>query len=125
MKMKRPLRIILTIGTLFMAGAFTAAQAAELVLWHAYRGAEKSAIEKVAKLYESKMPGGKVTPLHTPYDASADKITASVPRGRGPDVFIYAQDRLGGWIESGKTVEPIGFFMGEATQKQVPPGVVD
>ncbi len=52
--MKQPLRTILVIGTLLMAGIFTAAQAAELVLWHAYRGAEKTAIEKVAKLYETK-----------------------------------------------------------------------
>jgi arabinogalactan oligomer/maltooligosaccharide transport system substrate-binding protein len=121
--MKQLLRTIL-IGTLFMAGIFTAAQAAELVLWHAYRGAEKTAIEKVAKLYETKK-GVKVTTLAIPYDAYADKITASVPRGKGPDVFIYAQDRLGGWIESGKTVEPIGFYMDEATQKQFLPGMMD
>lgn len=124
--MKRPLRIILLIGAFFMAAAFTA-QAAELVLWHAYRGAEKNAIEKVAKMYETKMAsqGIKVTTLAIPYDAYADKITASVPRGKGPDVFIYAQDRLGGWIESGKTVEPIGFFMDEATKKQFLPGMLD
>jgi arabinogalactan oligomer/maltooligosaccharide transport system substrate-binding protein len=123
MKMKRPLRIILLIGTWFMASAFTA-QATELVLWHAYRGAEKAAIEKVAKLY-GQQSGVKVTTLAIPYDAYADKITASVPRGKGPDVFIYAQDRLGGWIESGKTVEPIGFFMDEGTQNQFLPGMLD
>ncbi len=66
-----------------------------------------------------------MTTLAIPYDAYADKITASVPRGKGPDVFIYAQDRLGGWIESGKTVEPIGFYMDEATQKQFLPGMMD
>jgi len=116
-------RIILLIGTLFMAGAFTA-QATELVLWHAYRGAEKTAIEKVARLYQQQS-GVRVTTLAIPYDAYADKITASVPRGKGPDVFIYAQDRLGGWIESGKTVEPIGFFMDDATTQQFLPGMLD
>jgi arabinogalactan oligomer / maltooligosaccharide transport system substrate-binding protein len=49
-----------------------------------------------------------------PYDAYADKITAAVPRGKGPDVFIYAQDRLGGWVEAGNTIEPIDFFLDEA-----------
>jgi arabinogalactan oligomer/maltooligosaccharide transport system substrate-binding protein len=44
----------------------------------------------------------------------ADKITAAVPRGKGPDVFIYAQDRLGGWVEAGNTIEPIDFFLDEA-----------
>ena len=122
--MKQRLKIILATGLLLMAGIFTAAQAADLVVWHAYRGAEKTAFEKVAKLYETKK-GIKVTTLAIPYDAYADKITASVPRGKGPDVFIYAQDRLGGWIESGKTVEPIGFYIDDATMKQFLPGMMD
>ena len=122
--MKQRLKIILATGVLLMAGIVTAAQAADLVVWHAYRGAEKTAFEKVAKLYETKK-GIKVTTLAIPYDAYADKITASVPRGKGPDVFIYAQDRLGGWIESGKTVEPIGFYVDEATHKQFLPGMMD
>jgi arabinogalactan oligomer/maltooligosaccharide transport system substrate-binding protein len=53
----------------------------------------------------------KVTTLAVPYDAFADKITAAVPRGKGPDVFIFAQDRLGGWIAAGNTVEPLDFFL--------------
>lgn len=125
--MKRLLQIIFAAGVLFIAGMFSAAQAAELIVWHAYRGAEKTAFEKVAKLYETKMAGKgiTVTTLAIPYDAYADKISASVPRGKGPDVFIYAQDRLGGWIESGKTVEPIGFFMDDATRAQFLPGMLD
>src|SRR5512134_3450517 len=116
--MKRQLQMIFATGSFFIAGIFSMAQATELVLWHAYRGAEKAAIEKVAKLYETKMAGQgiKMTTLAIPYDAYADKISASVPRGKGPDVFIYAQDRLGGWIEAGKTVEPIGFFLDDATK---------
>jgi arabinogalactan oligomer/maltooligosaccharide transport system substrate-binding protein len=49
-----------------------------------------------------------------PYDAFADKITAAVPRGKGPDVFIFAQDRLGGWVAAGNTVEPLDFFLNPA-----------
>jgi arabinogalactan oligomer/maltooligosaccharide transport system substrate-binding protein len=84
----------------------------ELVVWHAYRGAEKAAFEKVVAEY-NKAKGGsvKVSGLAVPYDAYADKITAAVPRGKGPDVFIYAQDRLGGWIEAGNTIEPLDFFL--------------
>lgn len=125
--MKRQLQMIFATGSFFIAGIFSMAQATELVLWHAYRGAEKAAIEKVAKLYETKMAGQgiKMTTLAIPYDAYADKISASVPRGKGPDVFIYAQDRLGGWIEAGKTVEPIGFFMDDATRNQFLPNMLD
>ena len=89
----------------------------EVVVWHAYRAEEKAALEKVVAAYNATVAGKgiKVTTLAVPYDAFADKITAAVPRGKGPDVFIYAQDRLGGWIEAGKTVEPIDFFLDKAT----------
>jgi arabinogalactan oligomer/maltooligosaccharide transport system substrate-binding protein len=125
--MKRNMQIIFAAGALLIACVFSVAQAVELVVWHAYRGAEKAAFEKVAKLYETENAGKgiKVTTLAIPYDAYADKISAAVPRGKGPDVFIYAQDRLGGWIESGKTVEPIGFYMDDATRKQFLPGMLD
>jgi arabinogalactan oligomer/maltooligosaccharide transport system substrate-binding protein len=96
------------------------------VVWHAYRGAEKAAFEKVVGMFE-KSPGAKgmkVSTLAIPYDAYADKISAAVPRGKGPDVFIYAQDRLGGWIEAGKTVEPIDFFVDKATRDSLLPGML-
>jgi arabinogalactan oligomer/maltooligosaccharide transport system substrate-binding protein len=90
----------------------------ELVLWHAYRGEEKAALEAVIGQYNaaSAAKGVKVTTLAVPYDAFADRITAAVPRGKGPDLFIYAQDRLGGWIEAGNTVEPVDFFLDDATR---------
>lgn len=124
----RKVRVLVrTASLLLMAGFMAGASAAELLVWHAYRGGEKAAFEKVAKLYETKMAaqGLQVTTLAIPYDAYADKISASVPRGKGPDVFIYAQDRLGGWIESGKTVEPIDFFMDKPTREQFLPGMLD
>ncbi|HEX2224125.1 MAG TPA: extracellular solute-binding protein [Thermoanaerobaculia bacterium] len=83
----------------------------EIVVWHGYRGDEKTAFEKVVAQYNQAAKGVKVTTLAVPYDAFADKITAAVPRGKGPDVFIFAQDRLGGWIAAGNTVEPLDFFL--------------
>jgi arabinogalactan oligomer/maltooligosaccharide transport system substrate-binding protein len=92
------------------------ASAADLVVWHSYRAGERAAIEKVAAAYNAAHPGTKVTLLAVPFDAIADKISAAVPRGKGPDIFIYAQDRLGGWIEAGNTIEPIDFFLDDATK---------
>lgn len=115
-----------TAALAFSAGAF-AQGANELVVWHAYRGSEKAAFEKVVEMFE-KTPaakGQKVSTLAIPYDAYADKISAAVPRGKGPDVFIYAQDRLGGWIEAGKTVEPIDFFVDKAVKDRLLPGMLD
>jgi arabinogalactan oligomer / maltooligosaccharide transport system substrate-binding protein len=114
---------LLTVGS----SAVWAQAAGELVVWHAYRGAEKAAFEKVVGMFE-KSPGAKgakVSTLAIPYDAYADKISAAVPRGKGPDLFIYAQDRLGGWIEAGKTVEPIDFFIDKPTRERLLPGMLD
>ncbi|MFN7967277.1 MAG: extracellular solute-binding protein [Acidobacteriota bacterium] len=97
--------------TLMLIGAATFAQT-EITVWHAYRGEEKAAFEKVVANYNAAQGGKvKVSTLAVPYDAFADKISAAVPRGKGPDIFIYAQDRLGGWVEAGNTVEPIDFFL--------------
>jgi arabinogalactan oligomer/maltooligosaccharide transport system substrate-binding protein len=97
-------------------------QAQEIVIWHAYRAEEKTAFEKVVANYNASKGGKvKVSTLAVPYDAFADKISAAVPRGKGPDIFIYAQDRLGGWIEAGNTVEPIDFFIEDQTKARFIP----
>lgn len=100
----------LSLLTLLLWPSLAMAQK-ELVVWHGYRGDEKTAFEKVVAQYNQTAKGVKVTTLAVPYDAFADKITAAVPRGKGPDVFIFAQDRLGGWIAAGNTVEPLDFFL--------------
>lgn len=101
--------------------------AADLVVWHAYRAEEKEALEKVAAAFNASpaAKGNKVTTLAVPYDAFADKISAAVPRGKGPDIFIYAQDRLGGWIEAGNTVEPIDFFLEKETKARFIPTTME
>jgi arabinogalactan oligomer/maltooligosaccharide transport system substrate-binding protein len=124
---KTLIRTLTAAGAALSLGGPAFAQGNELVVWHAYRAAEKAAFEKVVEAF-AKSPaakGLKVSTLAIPYDAYADKISAAVPRGKGPDVFIYAQDRLGGWIEAGKTVEPIDFFVDKATRDRLLPGMID
>jgi arabinogalactan oligomer/maltooligosaccharide transport system substrate-binding protein len=104
------LRGFLIVLALLLAAPAVAQK--EIVVWHGYRGGEKAALEKVIANFNQAQAGKiKVSTLAVPYDAFADKITAAVPRGKGPDLFIYAQDRLGGWIAAGNTVEPIDFFL--------------
>ncbi|MEZ4389255.1 MAG: extracellular solute-binding protein [Candidatus Krumholzibacteriia bacterium] len=111
----RILMLLAVMLTMVVLPAVAAAQT-ELVVWHAYRGKERTAFEAAVKAYND-AHAGKVTvnTLAVPYDAYADKISAAVPRGKGPDVFIYAQDRLGGWVEAGGTIEPIDFYLDQAT----------
>lgn len=106
-----------TLGALALLLVFPLSALAqkEIVVWHGYRGGEKAAFEKVIENFNQANAGKiKVTTLAVPYDAFADKITAAVPRGKGPDVFIFAQDRLGGWVAAGNTVEPLDFFLDPA-----------
>jgi arabinogalactan oligomer / maltooligosaccharide transport system substrate-binding protein len=112
------------IATAGLALGSAATAATELTVWHAYRGDEKAAFEKVVGQYNAKQKDVVVRTLAVPYDAYADKITASVPRGKGPDVFIFAQDRLGGWVEAGQTIEPIDFFIEDKTVNQLVPGMM-
>ena len=118
------------LPALFAALIFALAPAlasAELVVWHAYRGGEKSAFEKVIEMYNAQQTDEnmKARPLAVPYDAYADKITAAIPRGKGPDIYIFAQDRLGGWVEAGKTVESIDFYVDDELLDTLLPGMMD
>jgi arabinogalactan oligomer/maltooligosaccharide transport system substrate-binding protein len=115
----------LLLAALALPGAALADEN-KVVVWHAYRGAEKSAFEKVVATYNARPSTRvKVDPLAVPYDAFADKITAAVPLGKGPDVFIFAQDRLGGWIEAGTTVEPIDFYVDAGIKAKFIPTTVE
>lgn len=117
------LPLVLLLPPLVFLLPTTASAQKELVVWHAYRGEEKAAFEAVVDAYNKARAGAgiKVSTLAVPYDAFADKITAAVPRGKGPDVFIYAQDRLGGWIEAGNTVDPIDFYVDQPTRDRFLP----
>ncbi len=97
----------------------------ELVVWHAYRGKERNAFEQVVEAFNGSQQGITVSTLAVPYDAYADKITAAVPRGKGPDLFIFAQDRLGGWVEAGNTMEPIDFYLTDEVIDRYIPTTMD
>ena len=112
------------LSMMLVVPALAAAQA-ELVLWTSYRGAERTALEKVVESFNGSDSGFSVKILAVPHDAYADKITAAVPRGKGPDIFIYAQDRLGGWIEAGNTIEPLDFFLEDETMGRFLPSTVE
>ncbi len=64
-----------------------------LKLWHAYRGGEEQAIEASAKRFTEET-GVPVEVLSVPFDAFSSKLTSAIPHGAGPDVFIFAHERL-------------------------------
>jgi maltose-binding protein MalE len=84
-----------------------------VVLWHAYNGAERDALAASAARWNAEHPDHQIELVGVPYAAFADKITSAIPGGNGPDLFIYPQDRIGDWADSG-VIEPIEFWLDDA-----------
>jgi arabinogalactan oligomer/maltooligosaccharide transport system substrate-binding protein len=103
------------------------ARAAEVVVWHGYRSSERAALEKVVATYNAARTasGTRVKLLAIPSDAFTDKISATLSRGVGPDVFVFPQDRLGGWVEGGGLLEPLDFFLEPSVRQRYVPGTLE
>jgi maltose-binding protein MalE len=87
------------LAVLLLAPAASAQVTVEL--WHSYRARERQALEKTIADFNTSHPDILIKTTFVPYDAYLDKLTAAIPRGHGPDVFIAAHDRIGGWADSG------------------------
>src|SRR5690349_12286491 len=87
MKSRSSLSLLLV---LLLASWSASARAAEVVVWHGYRAAERTALEKVVAAYNAAQgeSGTRVKLLAIPSDAFTDKISATLSRGVGPDVFV-------------------------------------
>jgi maltose-binding protein MalE len=83
-----------------------------VVLWHAYSGAERAALEEIGDGWNRAHPDEPLTLVAVPYDAFADKLTSAIPNGNGPDLFIYAHDRIGSWVGA-RLIEPVEFWVDE------------
>lgn len=70
----------------------------KVVLWHAYRGDEQAALERVVGDYRARNPGVEVELLAVPFDAYAAKLESAIPSGHGPDLFIDTHARLGAFV---------------------------
>ncbi|MFV8783978.1 extracellular solute-binding protein [Microbulbifer sp. SA54] len=93
--------------TLLLLLAGHASAADTLNVWHGYRGAERAAFERLLESYNRSQDQVVVKPLAVPFGGYVDKLSAALPRGQGPDLFVFAHDRLGGWASAGQTVAPI------------------
>lgn len=80
-----------------------------VLLWHAYSDAELKALTASVKRIE-KEHDLRVMLVSVPYESFADKLTAAIPNGNGPDLFIFAHDRIGHWTAN-QLIEPIEFYV--------------
>ena len=113
--------VIAVLGMVFGGGMHPAwADRTKVVLWHSYRGDERKALEKVAKAFNASHASIELSLLAVPHDAFPDKISAAVPAGKGPDIFIFAHDRVGDWAENG-VLEPVDFWVDDALRRRFMP----
>jgi len=80
-----------------------------LTLWHAYRAEEEAALTQVVSDFNASQDKVEVVAQKIPYQAFADKLTTAIPRDNGPDLFIFAHDRIGAWAEA-DIVEPVSIW---------------
>ncbi len=116
--------LVTLLCLVFIVPGFLMGDPVKVVLWTSYRGNEKAALEEVAKMFGQKHPEIDVQILQVPHDAFADKITAAIPRGKGPDVFIFGHDRIGDWVAR-EALEPLGLWAKEDIRKQYSPKALE
>lgn len=104
--------VLIALFALAACGDTAADPRPAIVLWHTYTGAEKAALEAAIAATNRDQQAFSIEPVFVPYEAFADKITNAIPNGNGPDLFIFAHDRIGDWAESA-LVEPIEFYVDE------------
>ncbi len=102
----------------------TAAFAADIHVWHSYRGDEEKALTELVNRWNKTHADQQVHLLAVPHEAYANKLTSAVPRGQGPDMFIFAHERIGDWAETG-IIAPLDDKVDEQEQQAFLPVTVD
>ncbi len=90
-----------------------AGTADRIVLWHAYIDKESDALMELVAAYNADPAlhqGVKIEVLSVAFGNFPDKLTNALPRGQGPDLFIFAHDRLEDWLNKG-LLAPVDFWI--------------
>lgn len=74
---------------------------AEIVLWHTYHDAEQDGLEQAIEAYNAAHPDDPIRPQALPFSGFASKLRSAIPRGNGPDLFVFAHEPIGGWVDAG------------------------
>ena len=96
--------VFLLVGLVGGCGDETQVETVEL--WHAYRGAEKEAIDRLAADFNANQGDYQLEVLAVASKAYKSKLTSAIPRGNGPDLFIEAHELVGEWARS-SLIQPV------------------
>jgi maltose-binding protein MalE len=103
---------VAALATAVLLASNSASAETTIKLWHSYSKSERDGLTEALAAFAKTNPGFTVEASFVPYDALVDKLSAAIPRGHGPDVFVFAHDRVGGWAEGG-LIEPIELYVDE------------
>ena len=95
-----------------------------LTLWHAYRGGEAAGLEAAVARVTAAQPHLAVRLVSIPFDAFVNKVSVAVPNGNGPDLFLFAHDRVGDWAAR-NLLEPLEFWVDPALAHRFFPRTLD
>lgn len=97
----------------------------QIVVWHGYSGSEQAALDRVVADYNRQQTEVAVEAVAVPYSNFADKLQAAIPRGHGPDAFIFAHDPIGQWVGQGLLARLDGHAAIEKVLPQLWPQTVE
>ncbi len=92
---------------------WTPTEKTRIVLWHAYRGREKAALESAIKVFVQNNPNFDIDAQEVPFSALRDKVTVTIPKGTGPDLFVFAHNTIGDWVFKGGIIAPLSSLIEE------------
>ncbi|MFA5623509.1 MAG: extracellular solute-binding protein [Bradymonadales bacterium] len=98
--------------------------AADVTLWHAYRGDEQLALDGAVEEFRKLHPTWKIDVLPVADESYANKLFTAIPRGSGPDVFIAAHDNIGSWANN-QIIADVDAYFGADERKLFHPLTVD
>jgi arabinogalactan oligomer/maltooligosaccharide transport system permease protein len=106
MKCAPTLRFLAALVLSLLVAAPAAAE--EVVFWHKYRGAERTALESIINDWNAEHPDTQVVPMAIPNEAFQNRLETTIPRGNGPDLFIASNEKVVTWSRVGliQPVEP-------------------
>ncbi len=95
----------------------------KLVIWHSYRGEERILLDEIIQTLSQDFQI-EIEALALPYQAFSNKLQVAIPRGNGPDLLIFAHDKLGDWVNHG-LIEPIGYWVKPEDYQDFFPNALD
>ncbi len=111
------LLVLVIVGLLslqtFLRQQAASATRSRLVIWHSYIGAEAEALHALVAKFnaeEANKYGYRLETLFVSFSNLPDKLTNSLPRGQGPDLFIFGHDRLEDWMAKG-LLAPVDYYL--------------